>query len=263
LKLRPPFELLKCLELLKACARAWDSSRSLGTRVSSFINGIPLSVCVCGARGHILVREYNLVREHTFYSGIVCDKSSPPPSGGIAAPARCLCTAGWVPTYASAAYGCALAHSPQTTREVRATFYSRLSQHGYHAAPLHLRGALPARSRGRPPGVARPFSIGPHFWGSIYPCPTLGFDLTGDSSYDKSPDRGTNFTGAKCEPISGQNRLTGEPILSANQYLARYWFAVRFGKIGSPVRRCIINRGPDIGSQFASVKLFHRSGDLS
>jgi hypothetical protein len=32
---------------------------------------------------------------------------------------------------------------------------------------------------------------------------------------------------------------TGEPILpsqTANQYLARYWFAVRDGKIGSPVR---------------------------
>jgi hypothetical protein len=36
--------------------------------------------------------------------------------------------------YASAAYGCALAHSPQTTREVLATFYSRLSQYGPHAA---------------------------------------------------------------------------------------------------------------------------------
>jgi hypothetical protein len=56
------------------------------------------------------------------------------------------------------------------------------------------------------------------------------------------------------------NRLTGEPILparTANQYLARYWFAVRAGKIGSPVRR------PDIGSRFAPVKLVNRSGDLS
>jgi hypothetical protein len=33
--------------------------------------------------------------------------------------------------------------------------------------------------------------------------------------------------------------LTGEPILpsrTADQYLARYWSAVRDGKIGSPVR---------------------------
>ena len=64
-----------------------------------------------------------------------------------------------VPTYESAAYGCALAHSTQTTREVRATFYSRLSQHGSHAVSLHQRGTLPVRSRGMPPGVARPVSI--------------------------------------------------------------------------------------------------------
>jgi hypothetical protein len=47
------------------------------------------------------------------------------------------------------------------------------------------------------------------------------------------------------------NRMTGEPNLpvrTANQYLARYWFAV----------------GPDIGSRFAAVKLVsHRSCDLS
>jgi len=51
--------------------------------------------------------------------------------------------------------------------------------------------------------------------------------------------------------------LTGEPILPsriANQYLARYWFAVRDGKIGSPVRDL-----SDIGSLFATVKLVHRS----
>ncbi len=63
-----------------------------------------------------------------------------PPAGGTAAPLS-------VPTYASATYGCALAHSPQTTLEVRATFYSRLSQ------PVTA--------------IARPVSIGPHFWGSI------------------------------------------------------------------------------------------------
>jgi hypothetical protein len=42
------------------------------------------------------------------------------------------------------------------------------------------------------------------------------------------------------------NLLTGEPILparTANQHLARYWFAVRAGKIGSSVRR-FINRVP-------------------
>jgi hypothetical protein len=55
------------------------------------------------------------------------------------------------------------------------------------------------------------------------------------------------------------NRLTGEPnspARTANQYLARYWFAVRADKIGSPVRR-------DIGSRFTPVKLVHWSGDLS
>jgi hypothetical protein len=53
----------------------------------------------------------------------------------------------------------------------------------------------------------------------IHQFPPLGFDPRRDSIYDKS--------------------LTGEPILpsqTADQYLARYWFAVRDGKIGSPVR---------------------------
>jgi hypothetical protein len=38
------------------------------------------------------------------------------------------------------------------------------------------------------------------------------------------------------------NRTIGEPILparTADQYLARYWSAVRAGKIGSPVMRFI------------------------
>ena len=42
------------------------------------------------------------------------------------------------------------------------------------------------------------------------------------------------------------NRQTGEPILparTANQYLARYWFAVSAGKIGSPVLR-FMSDGP-------------------
>jgi hypothetical protein len=53
----------------------------------------------------------------------------------------------------------------------------------------------------------------------IHQFPPLGFDPRRDSIYDKS--------------------LTGEPILpsrTADQYLARYWSAVRDGKIGSPVR---------------------------
>ncbi len=106
--------------------------------------------------------------------------------GGTAAPSS-------VPTYASAAYGGALAHSPQTTREVRATFYSRLSQYG-------------PQGPGGAPGVARPVSIGPHFWGSITCDPSIphsGVRSAGDSIYDKS--------------------LTGEPILpsrTANQNLA-------------------------------------------
>ena len=70
-----------------------------------------------------------------------------------------------MPTYASAAYGCALAHSSQTTREVRATFYSRLNQYGPHAAPCK-ESVTCVGPRGWSPGVARPVSIGPHRgWG--------------------------------------------------------------------------------------------------
>jgi hypothetical protein len=39
--------------------------------------------------------------------------------------------------------------------------------------------------------------------------------------------------------VQGDKSLTGEPILpsrNAHQYLARYSFAVRDGKVGSPVR---------------------------
>jgi hypothetical protein len=39
------------------------------------------------------------------------------------------------------------------------------------------------------------------------------------------------------------NLLTGAQ--TANQYLARYWFAVCAGKIGSPVRRFITKRRKD------------------
>jgi sugar lactone lactonase YvrE len=44
--------------------------------------------------------------------------------------------------------------------------------------------------------------------------------------------------------------MTGEPILlaqTANQYLARYWFAVRAGEIGSPVIRFIKKSSPPRG----------------
>jgi hypothetical protein len=48
--------------------------------------------------------------------------------------------------------------------------------------------------------------------------------------------------------------MTDEPILparTANQYLARFWSAVRAGKIGSPVMRFIINRVPPAGGTAA------------
>ncbi len=51
------------------------------------------------------------------------------------------------------AHGCALAHSPQTTREVRATFYSRLSQYGPHAAPCTCVGPCPHGPGGGPPAL--------------------------------------------------------------------------------------------------------------
>jgi hypothetical protein len=128
-----------------------------------------------------------------------------------------------VPTYASAAYGCALAHSPQTTREVRATFYSRLSQYSPHAAPCTCVGHFcPHSPGGGPPALHARFPSVPTSGVRspvIHQFPPLGFDPRRDSIYDKS--------------------LTGEPILpsrTANQYLARYWFAVRDGKIGSPDR---------------------------
>jgi hypothetical protein len=52
----------------------------------------------------------------------------------------------------------------------------------------------------------------------------------------------------------GDKSLTGEPILPArpaNQYLARYWFAVRAGKIGSPVKDL------SVGSIFSVGKFIH------
>jgi hypothetical protein len=129
-----------------------------------------------------------------------------------------------VPTYASATYGCALAHSPQTTREVWSTFYSRLSQYGPHGPWQHARFA---RSRAtRPVSITGDPSI-----------PHSGVRSTGDSIYDKS--------------------LTSEPILpsrTANQYLARYWYTVRDGKIGSPVR--------DLSRGRSSVRYGIRLGDL-
>ena len=62
----------------------------------------------------------------------------------------------------------------------------------------------------------------------IHPFPTLGFD-----------PRGTRFM---------MNFLTGElflPSRTANQYLARYWFAVRDGKNSSPVKKFISSKRID------------------
>jgi hypothetical protein len=94
-----------------------------------------------------------------------------PPAGGTAAPS--------VPIYASAAYGCALAHSPQTTREVRATFYSRLSQYGPHAAPCTFgrEGACPHGPGGGPPALHARFPSVPAAGGG---------DLTGGLSMPHS-----------------------------------------------------------------------------
>ena len=80
---------------------------------------------------------------------------------------------------------------------------------GLHSTPGSA-STVRTRSRGCSPGVARPVSIGPHFWGSITGDPSIphsGVRSAGDPIYDKP--------------------LTGEPILpsrTANQYLARYWF---------------------------------------
>jgi hypothetical protein len=91
--------------------------------------------------------------------------------GGTSAPS--------VPIYASAAYGCALAHSPQTTREVRATFYSRLSQYGPHAAPCTFcrEGPCPNGPGGGPPALHARFPSVPTAGGG---------DLTGDLSMPHS-----------------------------------------------------------------------------
>ena len=87
-----------------------------------------------------------------------------------------------MPTYASAAYECALAHSPQTTREVRATFYSRLSQYCPHG-PGGVPPALHARFPLVPTSGVRSLVI--------HQFPTLGFDPQGDSIHDKSEKMAT------------------------------------------------------------------------
>jgi hypothetical protein len=54
------------------------------------------------------------------------------------------------------------------------------------------------------------------------------------------------------------NFLTGElflPSRTANQYLARYWFAVRDGKNSSPVKKFIINRVPPAGGTAAPLSV--------
>jgi hypothetical protein len=82
-----------------------------------------------------------------------------PRAGGTDAPS--------VPIYASAVYGCALAHSPQTTREVRATFYSRVSQYGPHAAPCTCVGPFARTVPGAVPRRCMP---------GFHRSPLLGFD---------------------------------------------------------------------------------------
>jgi hypothetical protein len=87
-----------------------------------------------------------------------------PPAGGTTAPS--------VPIYASSVYGCALAHSPQTTREVRATFYSRLNQYGPHAAPCTFgrEGPCPHGPGGGPPALHARFPSVPTAGGGDLTC---------------------------------------------------------------------------------------------
>jgi hypothetical protein len=90
-----------------------------------------------------------------------------PHAGGTVAPL--------VQINASVAYGCALAHSPQTTREVRATFYSRLSQYCPHAVTCTFgrERPCPHGPGGGPPALHARFPSVPT---------TGGGDLTGDLS---------------------------------------------------------------------------------
>jgi hypothetical protein len=94
-----------------------------------------------------------------------------PPAGGTSAPS--------VPIYASAAYGCALAHSPQTTREVRATFYSRFSQYGPHAAPCTFgrEGPCPHGPGGGPPTLHARFPSVSTAGDSIYQIIVINDDI--------------------------------------------------------------------------------------
>jgi hypothetical protein len=94
-----------------------------------------------------------------------------PPSGGTVAPSVLI--------YVSAAYGCALAHSPQTTREVRATFYSLIGQYGPHAVSCTFcrEGPCPHGPGGGPPALHARFPSVPTAGGG---------DLTGDLSMPHS-----------------------------------------------------------------------------
>jgi len=108
-------------------------------------------------------------------------------------------------------------------------YSDRRAKHYLFSTVFHRQGTVST-------SVARPVSIGPHFWGSITGDPSIphsGVRSAGDSIYDKS--------------------LTGELILpsrTANQYLARVY---------RREPRTNIWPGPDIGSRFATVKLVHRS----
>ena len=61
--------------------------------------------------------------------------------------------------------------------------------------------------------------------------------------------RDLEMEGRVCVRKNLMNFLTGElflPSRTANQYLARYWFAVRDGKNSSPVKKFIIGCRPEV-----------------
>ena len=104
-------------------------------------------------------------------------------------------------------------------------------------------------------------SAGLTFRTILYDVGPLGYvlkpaDTEGEAGAKKQRTRGQRTHNEysesnKCTGQAVMNRQTGEPILparTANQCLARYWFAVLAGKIGSPV-------WTDIG--FALVKLVY------
>ena len=87
----------------------------------------------------------------------------------------------------------ALSLTRRNTREVRATFYSRLSQYGPHGPGQHARFARP----GQPARFHHDPSI-----------PHSGVRSAGDSIYDEFLTGELFFTVAYREPISGQSDST-------------------------------------------------------